>query len=143
MITMSHHQNHFHEKGSLCASKNTMLEDLSFRQQRRDFLAGGGAAAAAALSFLFVSPSLALADDDNDDDDDEDAPKATTVHKIDYPIAGKCGEASVPEKVAPLVKTFGGFKDGACKVDGFATADGTANGTGEKDKERTYSIFSQ
>ena len=70
----------------------------------------------------------------------DDDPTAT-VHKVDYPVEGKCGQAEVPERVAGLVKSFGGFKDGSCATEGYSTAEGMANGTGDKDQERVYSIY--
>ena len=73
-------------------------------------------------------PSVALAD---------------TLHKIDYPIEGKCGQAEVPENAVFFVKQFGGFTDGSCATEGYTVEDGTANGTGEKDKERTYEIYTK
>ena len=47
----------------------------------------------------------------------------------------------VPDKGVPFVKAFGGFSDGTCAAAGFPTKEGTAPGTGEKDKERSYDIY--
>lgn len=66
------------------------------------------------------------------------------LHRIDYPKQGACGEADVPEKGRVLrQKTLGGFSDGACAAAGYPVKQGTANGTGEKDKEKTYDIYSK
>ena len=97
---------------------------------RRDFLA---ASASAVLILLPTTMARAA-------DDDDDAATAT-VHKVDYPIAGKCGQAQVPTKVVGLVKTFGGFQDGQCAADGYATPEGTASGTTDKDQQRTYNVY--
>ena len=63
------------------------------------------------------------------------------LHIIDYPKKGSCGEALIPEKGIPFVKAFGGFSDGDCASAGYTTKEGEQNGTGEKDKDRTYQIF--
>ena len=101
------------------------------QQRRRAFLIQ---AAVAALPFVagMAVPPKALADDGDG---------KATVHKVDYPIVGKCGQAAVPEKVVPIVKSFYGFQEGACQVDGYAVDQGTAKGTGDKDKERDYAIY--
>ena len=65
------------------------------------------------------------------------------LHRIDYPKQGMCGEADVPEKGVFFVKTLGGFSDGTCAAAGYPVKQGTANGTGEKDKEKTYDIYSK
>lgn len=80
------------------------------------------------------APSLgALADDEDESN--------TTLHIVDYPVQGKCGEAQVPEKGVFFAKTFGGLVEGSCSADGYTSDEGTANGTGDKDKKRTYSIY--
>ena len=64
------------------------------------------------------------------------------LHKVDYPVEGKCGQAdNVPENAVFFVKNFGGFKDGSCATEGYNVNEGTAKGTGEKDKEREYTIY--
>ena len=60
---------------------------------------------------------------------------------MNYPKEGLCGEAMVPEKGVPFVKAFAGFSDGSCASAGYTKSEGTASGTGEKDKERTYSLY--
>jgi hypothetical protein len=87
---------------------------------RREFLTATVGAA------LFGMPTVSLAD---------------TLHRVDYPIPGKCGQAEVPENAAFFVKQFGGFKEGSCAVEGYEADEGTAKGTGEKDKERDYTIY--
>ncbi|CAB9500029.1 expressed unknown protein [Seminavis robusta] len=97
-------------------------DDDDTANSRRDFLAAAS---------LLLWPTTAFADDD----------ATATIHKVDYPVDGKCGQADVPEKVVGLVKTFGGFKDGSCSTEGYTAAQGTASGTGEKDSKRTYDIY--
>ena len=63
------------------------------------------------------------------------------LHIVDYPKPGACGEAMIPDKAVPFVKAFGGFSDGSCVSAGYETRDGTAKGTGEKDKDREYDIY--
>ena len=65
----------------------------------------------------------------------------TVLHILDYPKKGLCGEASVPDNVVKFLEAFGGFRDGECAVDGYTKAVGTANGTGDKDKEKEYSLY--
>lgn len=99
--------------------------------ERRDFLA---ATFAAVSTTLFVPP-VAMADDDSG------GGGITTLHILDYPVQGKCGQAAVPEKGVFFAKTFGKLVDGSCATEGYTNEEGTANGTGEKDKERTYNIY--
>ena len=101
-----------------------MTEEIGGKDNhgRRAFLA------TAASAFAFGMPLASHADDE-------------TFHRIDYPVAGKCGQAEVPENAVFFVKTFGGFTEGSCAVEGYTVAEGTANGTGEKDKQRTYNIY--
>merc|ERR1712232_84039 len=66
-----------------------------------------------------------------------------TLHKIDYPKSGACGEATVPDKAAYFVKTFGGFSSGSCASEGYTVKEGTEKGTGEKDSDREYTIYSK
>ena len=76
------------------------------------------------------------------DDDDKDTTTPPPLHKVDYPVPGKCGQADgVPDNAVFFVKTFGGFTDGACAVEGYTVNQGTAKGTGDKDKERVYAIY--
>ena len=65
------------------------------------------------------------------------------LHRVDYPKQGMCGEADVPEKGVFFVKTLGGFSEGTCAAAGYTVKEGTANGTGEKDKEKTYDLYSK
>ena len=48
-----------------------------------------------------------------------------TIHKLNYPQAGDCGQFDMPSKEAHFPVTFGGFKNGNCATDGFTIADGT------------------
>merc|ERR1712195_225771 len=48
-----------------------------------------------------------------------------TIHKIDYPVKGNCGEFDMPSKEAHFPVTLGGFKMGDCSVDGYTIANGT------------------
>lgn len=99
-------------------------------------------AAAVGMASIAAVPWTALAAAADDDDNAVAAPPP--LHKVDYPIAGKCGQADgVPESAVFFVKQFGGFRDGACATEGYAVADGTANGTGDKDKERVYHIYAK
>ena len=63
------------------------------------------------------------------------------LHIVDYPKKGSCGEALVPDKGVPFVKAFGGMSDGGCAAAGYTKKEGTANGTGDKDKDRIYDIY--
>ena len=65
------------------------------------------------------------------------------LHIMNYPKQGLCGEALVPEKAAPFVRAFGGFSDGSCAAFGYTVKEGSANGTGDKDKERSYDLYSK
>ncbi len=67
----------------------------------------------------------------------------SVLHIVDYPKKGACGEALVPEKGVPFVKTFGGMSDGGCAAAGYPNKEGSANGTGDKDKDRTYDIYTK
>ena len=49
----------------------------------------------------------------------------------------------MPEKGVFFVKTLGGFSEGSCAESGYTVKQGTANGTGEKDKEKVYDIYSK
>ena len=112
----------FTAQGKMAArTTNLDMTAMSEDSGRRGFLA-----MATSSLILAGSPSVVLAD---------------LLHKVDYPTAGKCGQADVPEKAMFFVKNLGGFQDGACDVEGYTKEEGTANGTGEKDKERTYSVY--
>lgn len=76
---------------------------------------------------VFATPLTAKADE--------------VLHIFDYPKPGACGEALIPDKAVPFVKAFGGFSGGSCASAGFGTKDGTANGTGDKDKDREYDVY--
>ena len=65
------------------------------------------------------------------------------LHIVDYPKKGSCGEALIPDKALPFVKTFGGFSSGSCASVGYGTKEGTESGTGDKDRDRTYDIYSK
>jgi uncharacterized low-complexity protein len=95
---------------------------------RREFLA-----AAVSASAIFAPSLAALADE-------EDA-ATTTLHILDYPIQGKCGEAKVPEKGVFFAKTFGNLVEGSCPAEGYMNDEGKANGTGDKDQKRIYNIY--
>ena len=69
-------------------------------------------------------------------DDDQ-----VTLHIVDYPKAGSCGEVKTTEKKAFFAKQFGGLKDGACSVEGYTVSGGTENGKNDKDKDKEYSIY--
>lgn len=90
-------------------------------------------------------PTVALATDGEaniNSNNNSDATSTTTLHKLNYPVDGKCGQADgVPEKAVFFVKTLGGFQDGSCATDGYTVAAGTAQGTGEKDQQRVYAIY--
>eukprot|EP00977_Amphora_coffeiformis_P023430 scaffold13351_cov200-Amphora_coffeaeformis.AAC.11 len=104
-----------------------------FLAPRRGFLTATVATAVAAT--LAGIPSIGWADD---------AASTEPLHKLDYPVPGKCGQADgVPENAVFFVKNLGGFKDGSCATEGFTVQEGTAQGTGDKDKQRTYSIYSK
>ena len=94
--------------------------------ERRDFLT-----TALATTAVIFSPSMAMADEDS----------TTTLHILDYPVQGNCGEAKVSEKGVFFAKTFGKLVDGSCATEGYTNAEGSANGTGEKDSQRTYDIY--
>lgn len=94
--------------------------------ERRDFLT-----TALATTAVIFSPSMVMADED----------ATTTLHILDYPVQGKCGEAKVSEKGVFFAKTFGKLVDGSCATEGYTNAEGKANGTGEKDSQRTYDIY--
>ena len=76
---------------------------------------------------IFTAPLAARADE--------------VLHILDYPKKGSCGEALIPDKGVPFVKAFGGFSDGSCAAAGYGVKEGEQNGTGEKDKDRTYEIY--
>jgi uncharacterized low-complexity protein len=80
------------------------------------------------------APSLAALADEEDE-------ATTTLHILDYPIQGKCGEAKVPENGVFFAKTFGSLVEGSCPAEGYTNDEGEASGTGEKDKKRTYNIY--
>ncbi|KAL3942161.1 MAG: hypothetical protein SGBAC_003586 [Bacillariaceae sp.] len=108
--------------------------DADFRTQpnenpgRRNFFA------VATMSFgAALLPALSAFAEDDD--------ALTTLHINNYPIDGKCGEAKVPEAGVFFAKTFGKLEDGSCAAEGYTVDEGTANGTGEKDAKRTYSIY--
>ena len=65
------------------------------------------------------------------------------LHFIDYPKKGSCGEAMVPEKGAFFAKQFGGAQEGSCESAGYPNKEGTANGTGDKDSDKEYDIYSK
>uniref|UniRef100_A0A7S3DNV8 Uncharacterized protein n=1 Tax=Entomoneis paludosa TaxID=265537 RepID=A0A7S3DNV8_9STRA len=115
---------------SMAASNN---EEIAHAQGRRAMLQSILTGSVAA-SFVLGDNALA----------DEGEGEGSTFHKLDYPVAGKCGQANnVPDKAAFFIRQFGGFSDGACAVDGYSSAEGTANGTGEKDSQRVYAIYGQ
>lgn len=64
-----------------------------------------------------------------------------TLHIVDYPIKGKCGQAEVPEAGVFFAKNLGGMVEGSCVTDGYTTKEGTASGITDKDKQRTFYIY--
>ena len=68
-------------------------------------------------------------------------PEDEILHVVDYPKQGFCGEALVPDKGVPFVKAFGGLSSGTCESAGYPNREGTANGTGDKDSDREYTIY--
>lgn len=96
-------------------------------QGRRDFFA---AASMSCVLPFFLPSQPAFADDEG-----------TTLHILNYPIEGKCGEAKVPENGVFFAKTFGKLEDGSCAAEGYTVDEGTTNGTGEKDQKRIYNIY--
>lgn len=96
---------------------------------RREILHAGFVAGLASLG---LAPSMAQAEGDDAN---------TTLHIVDYPTPGLCGETKTTEKKAYFAKTFGGLKDGACAVEGYTKAEGSANGTNDKDQDKLYSLF--
>jgi hypothetical protein len=111
-------------------------DDEGQSSSRRDFFKTTAGA-------LFMFPWSATAEDGTADTSSSSVVtiSTSTIHKLNYPVVGKCGQANVPTSVVGLVKTFGGFQDGTCAMEGFAEPQGTALGTGDKDQQRTYSIF--
>ena len=92
-------------------------------------------ATVATFGFMFAIPKSARADDSK--------ATTTTLHIVDYPVEGKCGQANVPEKGVFFAKSLGGMVDGPCSVEGYSVANGTSNGVKDKDKERVYDIYSK
>lgn len=90
------------------------------------------AVASGGLVFL-TTPAAALAADDD----------KVTLHIMDYPRAGSCGETETTEKKAFFAKQFGGLKDGGCSVEGYTVMEGTENGKNDKDKDKEYSVYSK
>ena len=60
---------------------------------------------------------------------------------LDYPKQGSCGEALIPDAGIPFVKAFGGLESGSCASAGYSVKEGEENGTGERDKDRTYTVY--
>ena len=69
----------------------------------------------------------------------DDAP--TTLHIVNYPKEGSCGQADVPPTGVFFAKNLGGMVEGPCSKDGYTVPEGTASGIRDKDKERTYEIY--
>ena len=63
------------------------------------------------------------------------------LHILDYPKQGSCGEALIPDAGIPFVKAFGGLESGSCASAGYSVKEGEENGTGERDKDRTYTVY--
>jgi hypothetical protein len=105
------------------SGKDDKGQTLPFLSPRRDF--------AVTIIALLFPWSSAMAEDAD----------VVTVHKLNYPMEGKCGQANVPASVVGLVKTLGGFQDGTCATEGFSEPQGTAPGTRDRDQQRTYSIY--
>jgi hypothetical protein len=77
-----------------------------------------------------VAPLAAMADD-----------PPTTLHIVDYPKQGSCGQADVPPAGVFFAKNLGGMVDGPCSREGYTVPQGTENGIKEKDKQREYQIY--
>ena len=118
-------------------SLHAVMDGNEQHKDRRAFLKStvGFAAAATAgiISGMSVDPTIAVAADD-------DAAK-TTLHIVDYPVKGSCGEGKVPEAGVFFAKNLGGMVDGSCASVGYSVPQGTAQGTGDKDKQRTFDIY--
>ena len=39
------------------------------------------------------------------------------------------------------MKAFGGLESGSCASAGYSVKEGEENGTGERDKDRTYTVY--
>ena len=63
------------------------------------------------------------------------------LYILDYPKQGSCGEALIPDAGIPFVKAFGGLESGSCASAGYSVKEGEENGTGERDKDRTYTVY--
>merc|ERR1711959_717259 len=48
-----------------------------------------------------------------------------TIHKLNWPASGQCGEMSLPAKSAGFPEKFGGFTAGSCSEAGYTTSAGT------------------
>ena len=67
------------------------------------------------MSLLLLVPVAATTLDDTN----------VTIHKVDYPVTGECGQFDMPSKEAHFPVTLGGFKMGDCSIDGYTIANGT------------------
>ena len=67
------------------------------------------------MSLLLLVPVAATTLDDTN----------VTIHKVDYPVTGNCGQFDMPSKEAHFPVTLGGFKMGDCSIDGYTIANGT------------------
>ena len=88
-------------------------------------------AAATCGLISLTSPLTVMAADDDQ----------VTIHIVDYPKPGSCGEVVTTEKKAFFAKQFGGLKDGRCSVEGYTVSEGTENGKNDKDKDKEYAIY--
>jgi len=61
-------------------------------------------------------------------------------HFMDYPKAGLCGEALIPDTAIPFVK-MAGYSSGSCASIGYTKPAGSATGTGDRDKDKTYDLY--
>jgi hypothetical protein len=48
-----------------------------------------------------------------------------TIHKLNWPAAGQCGEMTISSKDATFPVKFGGFKNDGCSTDGYTVSQGT------------------
>merc|ERR1712167_68608 len=72
----------------------------------------------AVLAVVHASPIRAVVEDSTLDSN-------VTIHKLNWPASGQCGEVSMPAKSAGFPEKFGGFAAGSCSEAGYTTSAGT------------------